>query len=531
MTGPTTSVQVALARQVRIINNSKSAIAEARPEKAVRELDAAHLAMAQPTPSRKRGADEDSTQTMSTGRSNTTNRKSKRRKTSKVPSFSQENVEPIEEREPSPEKQPSRSRRHSVGSSPHKMDLNMWDVPPSSPSGPKSSSKEISQAPDDPKGHNDTATFGEEQAFEQDSAQIYMLPPPGRSSSHKQPDDHTKEQSKIASSELNLSDEFTIGLPKEQYKPRPSRSRSSRNHSEVDAASSLNSVKPVNKEAMQENKVTANIASDVQQLVDMGFEQTSAEQALQDAQGSLQAAMELLLEAGSNQLPQERKVIPKTNVEMHFDEATTSNVDDTTSANETDRDARDGSQPPHDIAINHGSDDELAPSPAITTSRARARTRKKHTQTPSPSPPASPIEDVASEPLNTTTTFKAVEIPYKEHTPAPKKKGRGRPKKQPDAEADSIIEVAEADTIELKPVESEAEPELEPEPVTSVLSEVPIPNGINSTANRIESTTSGKTNPATKSNPSTPNSRPIHRVGLSRRMRIEPLLKRAMPKR
>ncbi|KAL9105445.1 MAG: hypothetical protein Q9227_009379 [Pyrenula ochraceoflavens] len=55
---------------------------------------------------------------------------------------------------------------------------------------------------------------------------------------------------KNPSSELNLSDEITIGLPKEQYKPRPSRSRSKRTDGDMDSTERIS--RPYTKEHITE---------------------------------------------------------------------------------------------------------------------------------------------------------------------------------------------------------------------------------------------------------------------------------------
>ena len=106
----------------------------------------------------------------------------------------------------------------------------------------------------------------------------------------------TFEHEVLPGVKFNTSDEVAIGLPTEQYKPRPSRSRSSRVVS-TQESEPVTEVKPTKKSKATRSKSMPEPAlADVEQLQEMGFQASQARSALLQKDGNVEEAADMLLE-------------------------------------------------------------------------------------------------------------------------------------------------------------------------------------------------------------------------------------------
>ena len=191
-------------------------------------------------------------------------------------------------------------------------------------------------------------------------------------------------------------DELAIGMPKEQYTPRPSRSRS---HQMVgdDRSRTSSSQKTPDRKAKRRKTFDSVPREDRTALKDMGFNSSQADKALQEADGNIQRATEWLLD-GEKQ---------STEAPEHDDRKASSLLSQTHK-------------------------------PEAALNKSRGRPRKSQVV------PEEEEDDLAG----TDRKVESIRVEIKDpqileqddeardkkprETDKPKKKGRGRPKKQPD---------------------------------------------------------------------------------------------------
>ncbi|KAK5242257.1 hypothetical protein LTR16_008643, partial [Cryomyces antarcticus] len=99
-----------------------------------------------------------------------------------------------------------------------------------------------------------------------------------------------------AEAEVPISDDMAFGLPKEQYKPRPTRSRSARMAAEEPASSSAVQTKRRKTVGPSIGRLFPEESEKIEMLSSMGFSASQSRKALEEAQGSVDNAVELLCE-------------------------------------------------------------------------------------------------------------------------------------------------------------------------------------------------------------------------------------------
>ena len=108
----------------------------------------------------------------------------------------------------------------------------------------------------------------------------------------------TKRKRKLrednSADELNFSDEIVIGLPKEQYKPRPSRSRSARIPQPEPIQSVTEPEKKVKATSKRRKTTDGVIMSSRMALREMGFPSSQADEAMEGTDGTVAKAVEWL---------------------------------------------------------------------------------------------------------------------------------------------------------------------------------------------------------------------------------------------
>ena len=116
---------------------------------------------------------------------------------------------------------------------------------------------------------------------------------------------------KIKDYDPESEDELATGLPKEQYQPRPSKSRSSR-------VAAMDEEHRSSSDGRAKRRKTADTAHDDKKvaLVDMGFRSSQAERALIETDGNAERAADWLLDGGQASGPHdeaqaENSVVPK----------------------------------------------------------------------------------------------------------------------------------------------------------------------------------------------------------------------------
>lgn len=97
--------------------------------------------------------------------------------------------------------------------------------------------------------------------------------------------------------ELTLSDEVAIGLPREQYQPRPSRWRAKGAVQESTEAPLIETKKPRKQRTRRHQTTLPDIAADMKTLNKLGYRGQQAEQALVDAGGHVETAVAKLFAA------------------------------------------------------------------------------------------------------------------------------------------------------------------------------------------------------------------------------------------
>ncbi|KAH9870803.1 hypothetical protein IAQ61_006282 [Plenodomus lingam] len=140
------------------------------------------------------------------------------------------------------------------------------------------------------------------------------------------PSDVSKSQPQLQDEAIfDYDDELSIGLPRERYKPRPSRSRSLKTDTqdEIDY-----SVVPERAKKVSERRKTAEIPSSVeipttpqkiQQICDMGFTPDTTKRALKHNSGDITSTVDWLVtngigedELASHPIPRKKPITPKS---------------------------------------------------------------------------------------------------------------------------------------------------------------------------------------------------------------------------
>ncbi|KAL2354374.1 hypothetical protein BJ546DRAFT_977093 [Cryomyces antarcticus] len=119
-----------------------------------------------------------------------------------------------------------------------------------------------------------------------------------------------------AEAEVPISDDMAFGLPKEQYKPRPTRSRSARMAVEEPASSSAVQTKRRKTVGPSIGRLFPEESEKIEMLSSMGFSASQSRKALEEAQGSVDNAVELLCEPVGTQDSLEDDVIVRPRREL-----------------------------------------------------------------------------------------------------------------------------------------------------------------------------------------------------------------------
>jgi hypothetical protein len=410
-------------------------------------------------------------------------------------------------------------------------------------------------------------------------AEVANIAPPMSSRSQEIRDSPRQRKSEAAVLISSDDDLAVIGLPKEQYKPRPSRSRSLK----VDAEQPIDySLKPEKAKKVSRRRKTTTAVDDtsgittpqkVQQICDMGFTPSTTGAALKRNNGDVTQTVNWLLtnNIGHDELapqsPPKTKSTPKKDDEMPVvDPETIQNI--MRNLNEY---RRDDTQTPHTvqstvannvtISSNYSNDavalsttvlsSDGAPvtsptkvqvvipkrSPKTTATRAsdsidvsiKKPKRKKQTQEqPDPEPITEPFV-----------------LPDDIPEVIPAKKGPGRPKKATNtatstkvvtetldqsmqaAEPDEVLQMIEPNVVSGNvnmALESPAEEAQVLEPSESKTT-THDPNSPSKTSPAIASETPERSTKPTSASPSITKGKVPYRVGLSKRARIAPLLR------
>ncbi|KAK7535986.1 uncharacterized protein J3D65DRAFT_668441 [Phyllosticta citribraziliensis] len=289
---------------------------------------------------------------------------------------------------------------------------------------------------------------------------------------------------KTDSSEPLNSDDILIGLPKEKYQPRPSRSRSSRLAVEEPIDYSINPEKAAKQKAKRRKtedvstigRLKLSVADKLERMVDMGFSPISSKAALKEHGNDLDNAVESLSNLGQEPATRDAKaeedidelaggyaptksdqgqlretphaqksavvLIEKrpssTAVDNHDantnqtkkkrgrpPKARPSEISESSKMGEQAANVTDGATEPDDTKT-----DDHASNTLLETDGQRqdaSPLKRKPSPTVNPTPPSS-ARAVMTDQSNKLEE-RAAQIP-EEQTPLPKKRGRGRPRRQ-----------------------------------------------------------------------------------------------------
>jgi hypothetical protein len=416
--------------------------------------------------------------------------------------------------------------------------------------------------------------------FEASLAPVSELPPtaPSISSRSQEIRDSPRQRKSKAAVVVSSNDDLTaIGLPKEQYRPRPSRSRSLK----VDAEQPIDySVKPEKAKKVSKRRKTTTAVADtnvittpqkVQQICDMGFTPSTTGAALERNNGDVTQTVNWLLtnNIGHDELapqsPPKTKSTPRKDDEMPVvDHETIQNI--MRNLNEY---RRDDTQTPHTVQST------VANNATISKGHSNDAAASLTTIIPSDGAPVtSPtkVQVVIPKRLPNTRASNSIDVSTKkpkrrkqtreQPNPEPvtepsvlpddipevipeKKKGCGRPKKaantatstkvvpetqdqsMPAQEPDEVLKTIEPNVVSGNvnmALESPAEEAQVLEPSESKTA-THDPNPPSKISPAVASETPERWTKPTSASPSITKGKVPYRVGLSKRARIAPLLR------
>ncbi|KAK8251901.1 hypothetical protein IWZ00DRAFT_254961 [Phyllosticta capitalensis] len=391
-----------------------------------------------------------------------------------------------------------------------------------------------------------------------------------------------KAQQDTSSEPLNGED-VLIGLPKERYQPRPSRSRSSRLSIEEPIDYSANPDKASKKKAKRRKtedsatigRVKLSASERRERMIGIEFSPTSSKRALKECKDDLDEAVEALSNADHKEpsrvenadqfdvvanhradvqaVQDSKSTIPRTQGSpIVLIEKTVNSGTDSRNSNKSQPKKKRG-RPPKVRPLEEKTEVLADVTYEARASHDEAKTEdhikntileiEEHQQSVSSlerrvSPTVNPTPPSSAQPNKLEE--RAAEIPEAQ-VPLPKKRGRGRPRKQksPEPTTPNRHEATESDMQatrggEMPQAPNSEEPEKQT-PGRGSIREAPVstPHNVTSsqtrselqpsTANALETPEKAPAKAASRSSAST--SKVSYRVGLSRRARIAPLLK------
>ncbi|KAF1840673.1 uncharacterized protein K460DRAFT_321001 [Cucurbitaria berberidis CBS 394.84] len=403
------------------------------------------------------------------------------------------------------------------------------------------------------------------------------------SESHRNIQQEARNSSRPRKSEVILmsnsdDDLAAVGLPEEQYKPRPSRSRSLRAGIEQPIE---DSVRPELAKRVSKRRKTTAVTSDasvittpqkIQQICDMGFTPSTTERALEQNSGDVTQTVDWLVNNGISDDELAPHNTPKKKLVSKVNHKTPSVDQDTIHVimrglNEYRRPDPDGRQetvkstlPTSDIIPEQPANDDINASKTDEPSKA-LQTKSPKVQVVIPKQGRKPDDaqthglgqTPSKKPKRRKTTLDQPEAePLVEERAVPqatseKKRGRGRPKKVANTalSADTIIELPGKSIGREEHAEVPPSVESNPVPPPTISAEIQLvvePNGAQGSEPENQkkapiAKSPPKTTPATAASQTPERSTELvshspnnkgkvpHRVGLSKRARITPLLR------
>lgn len=385
----------------------------------------------------------------------------------------------------------------------------------------------------------------------------------------------SQQQKSKVSSVPNSEDDFAaIGLPKEQYVPRPSRSRSLKVGTQEPVDYSVRPEKAT--KATKRRKTTAAITRSsnvvdllatpqkIRQICDMGFTPTSTGRALEQNSGDVTQTVDWLISngMGEDELAHNtpKKKVASKAADIHHpvtvqepSSTTQSSARNTSTNDDTGINHNPGVAIMDDIVKMSSMDETSIHSDTVVLADgAQVKSPKVQVVIPSKSPkPKPPLKldppSASSKKakrrkttLDVPEAYSTLEPPAVPSVTNEKKKGRGRPKKTANAAPASVIEEVPPEGIReperpiggvlqttepnaLVPESNEAEHE---DAITTATSEQP-PTTTTQSKNTSSTVSSRTPEPSTKLTSKSPASKGkvSYRVGLSKRARIAPLLR------